>query len=510
MADDLIEYWLPRTCLVVKGELTTKNDEVFTGAARDAHAVKSTHAELSLDTEADRTRAVPYVVKVHRGPLFDTSVSVELTEDRRLVSASTETSGQAGKIVLGAVGVAAAGASLVAGFAPGVLGGTSLLAGATRGVMEAAPDDDSAVEEAILSAAAKVSKDAVVVAKAFLKENKEVALARKRFSDLALGLLDDLREALGAVELAQGDDDAHKKAVARVVTCQKALEVARAEVTRLNAIFDAWRAGKIKEATETVERRIPLQKVIEAATAPANAVDGDLKCVREILLKLGTWVVAEGGDALANGDYTLEAVTTRCLEPPARSTGEGVLLRQPRRTTLAIYQYYKNDKPAPYAGKPYPPTISAGANFRLVERRTCFVVDSNCRHEFVPFRRSLWAKKTTALTLSQLGGLKTYTATATSQAAAIAETAGAVPSTVSSALADATKIRGEFDALKDRSLDLQIAEIKKQIDLKTQELTLAGLNATSAQFAELERLKQQQAILEAQAAIRKSQAEVIA
>src|SRR5262249_48603862 len=142
--------------------------------------------------------------------------------------------------------------------------------------------------------------------------------------------------------------------------------------------------------------------------------------------------------------------------------------------------------------------IGENEKLRLLERKRHLVVDGASHRGFIPFRTSFLAKRSVQFGLSTLGQLKTFAAGSTSSLAALADTAGQIPGTVSSSLAEASKIRTEVDALRDRGIDRQLDQLKKQIDLKNQELTLAGLSATEAQHTELERLKQQAEILQQQ------------
>jgi len=506
MSDDFVEYWLPTSVLRAKGTVTRRVDGLFPKKA----ATVSAAAELTLDTVADkdvpRGGAHPLlcVARIRHGLFSDTNARFELTDDRRLVTAGAGSGGQAGKVVLGVVGAAATVASLAAGFAPGAVAGATAMARAARDYERFAPGNEAALRDSVVKNA--LSDEERVVETAFLDEQPQVALARLHFRELALRLLDQLREALSAVERAGTVEDRHRRAIARVVSCQKALGVARGEVARLDAIFAAWRASKIDESVEQVDVVVPIADVV--ATRPDDEGWGPMSPrVVELLQKFGVWAVAEDLEAKVPSKAFDESVITL---DNGRRIASGVILRQPRTMMLAIYQYTVAGKPAPWTGDPDKLKCPLDAAFRLVERRMCFVVDRDSRHEFIEFRSSLWGRKTVDVSLSPLGGLKSYKAASGSAAAAAAETAAALPGTVRDALDDVAKMRSELDALRDRSLDLQIADIKKRIDLKNQELLLSGVDATESDLAEIERLRQEQAILEARVAVQRIEAELTA
>jgi hypothetical protein len=128
-------------------------------------------------------------------------------------------------------------------------------------------------------------------------------------------------------------------------------------------------------------------------------------------------------------------------------------------------------------------------------------MDRLCELQTIVFHKSMLAKRTTALTFSDLGALTGVATTRTAAAAALADAAQAIPGTVAASLEQTKKLYDDFGALRDRAIDTRLAELKKQLALKQNEIALAGLHATEAQSAELARLKQQEEILKEQKAI---------
>ena len=137
----------------------------------------------------------------------------------------------------------------------------------------------------------------------------------------------------------------------------------------------------------------------------------------------------------------------------------------------------------------------------LRESKPYLVMDGACALETFTLKESRWAKRSTSVKFSDLGALTSYSSSADSSAAAVADTLGSLGGTVGDSLETAVKINTQLDALRSHGADQQLAKLKQQVDAKQQEITLAGLAVTEKDSAELERLKQQAAILEQRKAI---------
>jgi chromosome segregation ATPase len=122
-------------------------------------------------------------------------------------------------------------------------------------------------------------------------------------------------------------------------------------------------------------------------------------------------------------------------------------------------------------------------------------MDEACETRKIAIDESWFAKRESSLKFSELGGLVGVTVESSSAAAGIADTLVSLPGTVSGALENAQKIRSTWATLRDSGLDEELARTKKEVELKQQQLSAAGLAATESQSAELERLKQQAEIL---------------
>ena len=152
--------------------------------------------------------------------------------------------------------------------------------------------------------------------------------------------------------------------------------------------------------------------------------------------------------------------------------------RIPRTVRLAVYKKNGKGKAALVESKPYQ------------------VMDECCDFKSVKLRKSLWARRSATVKFSSGGALIGYASTANAAGSAFAESVQGVPAAVAGSFEQSKKIYDQIDALQNRSLDKRLPRIKKEVELKQQELTRDGLLATAASYAELERLKQEASVLE--------------
>jgi hypothetical protein len=170
-----------------------------------------------------------------------------------------------------------------------------------------------------------------------------------------------------------------------------------------------------------------------------------------------------------------------------------IVVRSPRRVTLNLYK--KDDLSTKERKDPQEATVV------LIESKPQLVMDRLGELQTIAFHKSMLAKRTEALTFSSLGALTGIATSRTAAAAALADTAQAIPGTVAASLEQTKKLYDDVGALRSRSIDARLAELKKEVALKQNEVALAGLHTTEAQSAELARLKQQEEILKEQKAI---------
>jgi len=485
MADDFIEYWLPTSVLRARGAVVHDRDRLF------PHRLPTSRArvELTLDVVADkdvpRGQALPIrcVAQIRRGALQDTNVSLDLTEDGRLAPGGAASPARPALLWLsppdGALDATLAGWSAGNGAADDA---SPTVGGVHEYDRLVVPDEDR-LRRAIAESAETDDEGRVEVA--LLLEQPRAAVARKYFANLALRLLDEVTKALAEVERAGAAEDRHRKATIRLLSCQNALGVARAELTRLDAAFETWRSGKIGHVAEPVDLTIPIRELLEAR--PVDGVRGVVgRRLSSLLQKLGVWPVVEELEPTMPGRLFDESVITLTGGP---RIAPGVILRQPRSATLAIYQYHVDGRPSPWPHEPYGlPSSPEAAGFRLVDRRRCLIVDRECRHEFVRFRMSAWGKRGARVTLSALGGLRSY-ATHASPATDMPEPARPAAGSLAPLPHDGAWTRDASEAYRTGLPDPEIAELRSRIAATTGELALARAEAAKAQILALESLE---------------------
>jgi hypothetical protein len=453
---DEIKYHLPISCLRVTGTVTHTYDSIL-----DKTETAPT-ASVALDVIADEAKLT---AKIESGWLRDTNVSFELTDDGRLVSSSVESTGEAGKALLGVVTVGGAIAGAVIGLPPGAVGAIAAAAG-----LGAAKVVD---HKELIDRARKPEKDPV--AKAYEKAYPGVFELKTKYAELVAELLRGA--AVATEEFTNADTDLSRRAaLTRVRDYRQALELARAESEHLDAHYKAWRATTFKSRSEAFEYLLTLDALrkagakVESGTVTfADSGDPEIQEVKKVWANLGAVVVISG----AGSDTTVE-----------QPSGENkILVRLPRRVTLALYK--KGEAGKPDEGRAV-----------LVETKSYLVMDGLCGLETFAFRKSLWAKRSSALKFSGSGALTGFSSTAASTAAALAEAAQGAPAALAGGLEQSKKIYDQLDALRSRSLDQRLARLKKEVELKQQEIAQAGLLATQGSTSELERLKQEAEILE--------------
>jgi hypothetical protein len=464
---DEIEYRVPISCVRIGATITEVDDSVLNTQERTPEAT----VDLVVIGGEELT------AKIDSDVLRDTSVAFSMTDDGVLVSSSVDSTGEAGKVLLGVVSV---GAAIAGGFvgSPGAIGGLARIAhvrelvegGAAEPLLPETPDDP--------------------VMAAFAKDNPAVYRMRVRYAELVEELQKRAADALDEVRDA-GDTAQRREAIDRLRSCGRALWFARAEAVRLDEVFNAWRATTITTRTETHEILISLDDVRRSGTSvgadqrPIFDAGDDAPSQKAKAKAERIW--AETGVVIVLEERA--GTVHEATEPPEDNK---IVVRSPRRVTLSLYK--KDDASAAYKG-PQDATVV------LIESKPQLVMDQLGELQTIAFHKSMLAKRTSSLTFSDLGALTGIATTRTASAAGLADTAQAIPGTIAASLEQTKKLYDDVGALRNRSIDARLAELKREVALKQNEIALAGLHATEAQSAELARLKQQEAILKEQKTI---------
>jgi hypothetical protein len=143
-------------------------------------------------------------------------------------------------------------------------------------------------------------------------------------------------------------------------------------------------------------------------------------------------------------------------------------------------------------------------NTVVTSRCTALVADAYSPVAEYELKRTLFGRRSLDVSLSTNGYL---TGVAVEGASALAEAAkalAAAPAGVATGIDSYSKVRTGLATARRAGLDVRLAQVKAEVDLRQQEITAAGLDVTSADAARLQQLKQVQAILDAQSAIAKA------
>jgi len=443
-----LHYALPESRVRVRSTITTTSDAVLGGTKRVPQST------VALEVGASSARKT---LEASTGVLRNTGVSVKLTDEGLLQSSSLESSGEAGKILVGVVGAATTAAGALISPAS-LLGSLSRLALA---------DMSTVLREEEIPAGQTPEQ---LEAAAFAKSNPEAADFRSRLKFLVSQVNEEMLEVSGRL-LTEGDEsDRRWELQNRFLYLQRLLNVLQARLDSLNELFKAWRATTIETRTEECERLISIGEIL---AAEAKISEGEDLCfcgkepsqlIRSAWEDLGVAVTLEPAEA------------TRASEPSSKR--DQILVRVPRRVILNIYGKGKDGKPVLKQSTPH------------------LIMDAACEVQTVKLRRSVWAKRSVSVGFSDLGALNSYAYQSDSAAAAIASTAGELPGTITDSLEKSLKIRQTLGSLDSNDVQQQLTKVKAEAELKQQELTKAGLAATAADFAALEKLKQQAAMIE--------------
>src|SRR5262249_48174631 len=94
-------YYLPETVVELSGTVTTKSNVI------DDEIVRTAVAKASLTTRPDLER--PCEAEIQRAKWADTSFAIELTDDARLVSTTSQSTGKVGVIIKNLLGAVVGG-----------------------------------------------------------------------------------------------------------------------------------------------------------------------------------------------------------------------------------------------------------------------------------------------------------------------------------------------------------------------------------------------------------------
>ena len=394
-----IRYLLPVTRVRLQAIVQTTTDTVLGDRKSE-----TTSFVFGLVTAADPDR--PRTLSVRNGPLSDYSFEIGLTEDGRLTGAGVGSTGQFGTVLVAGVTVAVAAAGVLAGNLPALAGAAAAVAGTVKR------------RESVLGGT-KEPKPAEPADPVWAKYREQHQASADRLRhllterDATVQALDQARKELRA---AAGDSTARYSKQQEVNILKELLTDLDADLDKATARFDAWREGTFTTTVRSYDELLPLSELPRYENGAPNfgtAPNG----ASEFYAATGRVLATVGYDgAAAAADQAAQQTATTELH-----------VLRPRPVVLVHFERASGDNTPHITG--YDRVL---------------VMDAGSEELTVPVRKSLWAKRRTDLSLSELGAMTKVSYNGTSDAAASQALAGA-PEKVSGALEQAAKINTELD-----------------------------------------------------------------
>lgn len=441
-----VAYALPLTWIEIEGTVTITTDSLeAANSGRSATAVAAVTngaGELNRKVELD-------------GDWFRTRTSkLTLSEDGRLTSLEHATESQLGRVVLGVTGAAASiGATLIG--TPALGAAIAATTARAAGFNSLKLVDDLTFKTELAEPTTEEDR----VAAAYVTAHPDPAKLRAHFSELVTKTLDEIAQtAENLVEATPANSWPLSTELRRL---QELLVVLRAELSRLDEHFRAWRTSLVSTRTEQHRRRFSLDHL--AAHPVTVSSDGTIAIPSD-----APWSVRDSWETLGIAVVLTDPQLTAPEEEPVRlSRRNEIVVRQPRLVRLSVYEKADDGK--------------------AVLQRTGWhrVVYSASALDPVSLEDGA-----AVLGFGDLGTVTSISSSQRSAAADAADTLGALPGTVTASLEGAVKARTALSALRSADVADDLDRKTKLVAIKSKELELAGLNATDDQYVELAKLKQ--------------------
>lgn len=471
-----VDYRLPVTKVRLQATVTETVDTIVTEKAPDGTLRQATartaERSFTLVTVADPEPCLQ--VKVESGLMRDYAFEVGLTDDGRLTSTSIETTGHLGQVLTAGATLAGTALALATGNVPlaallGAAGANAAVEGPLGGGdedVEEEPEDESELpspEQQVWQAYVAAFPE---------QANRQTELTEEQ--QTLVGALDTARRRL---RLAVPDPAKMKTEREAVATLARLKADNERELDRANQLFAAWRAGTLKETKVVYDELVDLASLptwyAGALTFGTDAEGKRVETFFETALGVAA-VVSENGTATSAPD----TVTT----PPTVKT-DRFYYRKPRRVQIAH-------------------AVGTAQKSALTSSERVLVMDRAAELVDVPIRKSLSGKRSTGVSMSELGAITKITYGGTASADAGLQALAGVPAAFGGALDTVSKARTTLDGLRNAPQERELDSLKRAVALEEERLKLAGQSATAADYAELARLKQDAEIAELRSKLR--------
>jgi len=457
-----MRYLLPESTVLIDGHVDLIHDTRLPADTRVY--LGSPTATVSLGVRADSSHGSRTLRPPEGG---DSSVTYDWSDDQRLLGLAFNSIGVGSKVMGAGVKVLAMVVGAAVRFAPGrsmATAATSLAGGASQ-----QPPDEDAVRKAWDSR----------------KGNSKAATHRSEHQVIA----EKATDALTAVRkdmVAAVDPVIMGRLERRLQYLSRALEDAKAEVSKVDALYAAWCAGRLKKYPQHVTFTLAIDELPvhsdPASYTPAwsrawekGSPKGAL--VEHIWETLGT--VVEIGPISPQLPY----------QPNSSGMVEGKLdeqsihWREPRLARLWIWRRDSNDRQV------------------LEQVSDVLVTDRFSKSSSLKLEGRRFGERAAEIALNEWGAPKKLVVGDKSAVGAVADAISSAPEQFTAGLDAASKSSSALGDLSTAGAELRLKAIKRQVEQRTQELELEGINATAEDFAQLKRLQQQVEIASAQGAL---------
>ncbi len=460
-------YFLPTTKVRLRCLVTTLTDTI---PDPNESATSSSDWSAELVTVADLDQRRTLVVR-------DYALTLGLTEDGRLTQAGVETTGQVGRVLVGAVTSAVGLAALLAGQLP-----TVATAGAAAWSTISGYQPKTAV--VTLETASDQSVRAELVASKYQEAYPEESARLAELAAERARTVSAVDSARAAYLAADGSSTASARRVYRAA--KEVLADVDAELEDAKAHFAAWRKTTITQTVVPWDLLVPLSALPTFDGASLTFIAGaEGQRVRELFEAAGVVLAVPHGDAQL---VALDQSSQHDGGSPA--AGSMLHVRRPRMAELMTV-----------AGK-----TAAQVTVTAVHRE--LVMDDECEELELPVRKSWNAKRRTDLRLSEQGALIGLEFNGGSSAAGAVAAASEATGSLTGVLESAVKGRKALDSLASANQERELADLARQVALAEKRLLAAGQAATAEDYARLARLKQAVEIAQLEVSLKKSRSEL--
>lgn len=457
----MTRYLLPESTVVIDGKVDFIMD---TRLKDDPRAYLGTPiSTVATAVRGDSSHGARQLTVPKRG---DNSMTVELTSDARLSSVAFNSVGVGSKVIGAGVKVVA----IVAGVAARVAGGRMF----TANLDEAERDEVKPLPPT--AEAARASWDSV---------NKPALDHQKAYADLAEKGTEKLlaaREELASTE----DPIVAARAVRRIQYLENLVADSKAEVAKVQGLYEAWSSAHLERQKQHLVFTLAIDElpIHDDPTSfvpawpglkPGATDDGSL--IKYIWETLG--VLVEIGPISCQAAYRPNEEGAVKGAPDV----ESVHWRDPRLARLWVWRVGPDEQPV------------------LEDMSDVLVTDRFSKSRSFKLDGRFFGDEAAAITLDPLGGPTKFVSGDKGPVGAIADAISAAPEQFLAGLDAVTKTSTALGDLSTAGAELRLKAIKRQVEQRTQDLELEGLNATAEDFAELKRLKQQVEITESQGAL---------